>query len=217
MTHPSRLLLGLAAAAVAVPLLPWLVWGARLDHAVADWLDPPPSAPLLAVAEIGILAADILLPVPSSLVTTLGGAVLGVAAGTACGSLGMTLGSLAGWLLGRAFAHRGVAALDAEARAALESRERRFGPLAVVLTRPLPILAEAAALLAGATAMPLGSFLAASAAANLAIAFAWSLAGSLGREADSLQWVAVAALAAPALVAAAVALRRRVTGRIPAA
>lgn len=216
MPRTPRLLVVLAAAAIAVPLVPWLVWGGRLDHAVSDWLDPPPPAPLLAAAEVGILAADILLPVPSSLVTTLGGASLGVAAGTACGWLGMTLGSLAGWLIGRAVAPRGPAASDADARAALESRERRFGPLAIVLTRPLPILAEAAALMAGATGMPCRTFLAAAAAANLAIAFAWSLAGRLGRDADSLQWVAIAAVAVPAVVAASVAARRSSPERIAA-
>jgi membrane protein DedA with SNARE-associated domain len=112
---------------------------------------------------------------------------------------------------------RSLAGIDASARAALAARERRFGPLVVVLTRPLPILAEAAAILAGATGMPWRTFLAAAAPANLAIAFAWSLAGALGREADSLQWVAVAALAVPAAVAAVVAVRSRPSGRIPAA
>jgi uncharacterized membrane protein YdjX (TVP38/TMEM64 family) len=217
MPRTARLLASLTVAAVAVPLVPWLVWGTRLDHAVADWLDPPPPAAALAVAEIGVLAADILLPVPSSLVATLGGASLGVAAGTACAWLGMTLGSLAGWLLGRAAGIRGAAALDADARAAVEARERRYGPLVVVLTRPLPILAEAAALLAGAAGMPWQTFLTAAAPANLAIAFAWSLAGSLGKDADSLQWVAIAALAVPAAVAAMVAVRRQPTGGIPAA
>ena len=216
MPRTARLLLSLTAAAVAVPLVPWLLWGARLDHAVAEWLDPPPPAPVLAAAEIGVLAADILLPVPSSLVTTLGGASLGLAAGTACGWLGMTLGSLAGWLLGRIAGHRGLAAVDRSTREAIETRERRFGPLVVVLTRPLPILAEAAALLAGATGMPWSTFLAAAAPANLAIAFAWSLAGSLGRDADSFQWVAIAALAVPAAAAAVVAVRRRPRDGIPA-
>lgn len=216
MPRTARLLLSLTAAAVAVPLAPWLLWGARLDHAVAAWLDPPPSAPVLAAAEIGVLAADILLPVPSSLVATLGGASLGVASGTVCGWLGLTLGSLAGWLLGRLAGRRGLATVDRATRETIESRERRFGPLVVVLTRPLPILAEAAALLAGATGMPWPTFLAAAAPANLAIAFAWSLAGSLGRDADSFLWVAIAALAVPAAAAAVVAVRRRPAGGIPA-
>ena len=163
-----------------------------------------------------MLAAAILLPVPSSLVATLGGASLGLAAGTVCAWLGMTLGSLAGWLLGRMAGSR-AATFDSELHTAVRARQRRFGPLVVVLTRPLPILAEAAALMAGATGMPARTFLAAAAPANLAIAFAWSLAGALGRDADSLQWVAIAALAVPAAAAAVVAVRRQPSGGIPAA
>jgi len=184
---------------------------------VAAWLDPPPTAPVLAAAEIGVLAADILLPVPSSLVATLGGASLGVIAGTACAWLGMTLGSCAGWLLGRAAGIRGAVPVDAETRAFVEAKQCRYGPLVVVVTRPLPILAEAAALMAGSAGMPWRVFLAAAAPANLAMAFACSLAGSLGRDADSLQWVAVAALAVPAVVAAVVAVRRQRSDGIPAA
>lgn len=216
MNRTSRLLIVLTAAAVAVPVVPWLVWGARLDHAVADWLDPPPPPPLLAVAEVGILAADIVLPVPSSLVATLGGASLGVVAGTACAWMGMTVGALAGWLLGRAGGGRAAAALGGAPGTTGENRKHRFGPLVVVITRPLPILAEATALLAGATGMTCRAFLAAAAPANLAIAFAWSLAGSMGRDADSLQWVAVAAVAVPAVVAAIVAVRRGTPARISA-
>ena len=86
----------------------------------------------------------------------------------------------------------------------------------MVVSRPLPILAEAVALMAGATGMPWRTFLAAAAPANLAIAFAWSLAGTLGQAADSLQWVALAAVAVPAAVAAVVAVRRHDVGEIPA-
>jgi membrane protein DedA with SNARE-associated domain len=67
----------------------------------------------------------------------------------------------------------------------------------VVLTRPLPLVAEAVALFAGAAGMPLRSFFPAAAGGNLAIAFAWTLAGALGRDADALQWVLVASLAVP--------------------
>ena len=235
MSRALRLLLLLALAAVAVPLVPFLVCGARLDHAVARWLDPPPAPPdqaargagqaraprrgrarwldpppappVLAALEVGVLAADLLLPVPSSLVATLGGASLGVVAGTACAWVGMTAGALAGWWLGRRTAGRAWARIDAADRAALERQERRLGPLLVVLTRPLPLVAEATALFAGAAGMPLRSFLAAAAGGNLAIAFAWSLAGAWGRRADAVPWMLAASLAVPA-AAALVALRR---------
>ncbi|MFM8735640.1 MAG: VTT domain-containing protein [Pirellulales bacterium] len=216
MSPTVRLLVMLIALAVAVPVVPWLLVGTRLDHAVAAWLDPPPPPAILAAAEVGVLAADILLPVPSSLVTTLGGASLGIAMGTLCGWLGMTAGSFAGWSLGRITGGRALARLDGQDRVALAARQRRYGPLLVVATRPLPILAEAAALVAGATGMPARVFLAAAAASNLAIAFAWSLAGALGRDADSLQWVVVGSLAVPALVAAVIAARRPRDGGLAA-
>lgn len=211
-----RLLLALAAGAIAVPVIPWMLWGARLDHAVADWLDPLPPPAVLAAAEIGVLAADIILPVPSSLVATLGGASLGVAVGTLCGSVGLTIGSLAGWLLGRIAGRRSFEALDARERAAVAARRRTLGSLLVVVSRPLPILAEAVALMAGAAGMTWPTFLAAAAPANCVIALAWSLAGACGRNADSLQWVALAAVAVPAVIAAAVAAFRGDRG-IPAA
>ena len=92
MHRPLRLFLMLALLAVAVPLVPFLLFGTRLDHAVAGWLDPPPAPQVLAAIEVGVLAADLLLPVPSSMVATLGGAHLGVVIGTGCAWLGMTAG-----------------------------------------------------------------------------------------------------------------------------
>ncbi len=209
MQKTLRLLLLLAIAAVAVPLVPFLLVGARLDHAVATWLDPPPPPATLAALEVGVLAADILLPVPSSVVATLGGSVLGVAAGTACAWLGMTLGAAAGWAVGRLAGGRALAGIAAADRAALDRQERRLGPTFIVLTRPLPLVAEAAAILCGAAGVPGRNFLAWAAAGNLAVAFAWSLAGSLGTRADAVQWVLAGALVLP-LALALLAARRGV-------
>lgn len=200
MNRPLSILLGLTILAVAVPLVPFLAFGARLDHAIAAWLDPPPPPAVLAAAEVAILAVDILLPVPSSLVATLGGAQLGIVAGTLCGWVGMTLGAIAGWGLGRLVGRRALARLDDEARASLAARERQLGPLLVVVTRPLPLIAEAAAIMAGAAAMPFRTFLAAAASGNLAIACAWSVAGAVGRAGDSLQWMLVWSLIVPVML-----------------
>jgi membrane protein DedA with SNARE-associated domain len=43
-------------------------------------------------------------------------------------------------------------------------------------------------------------FLIAAGSGNLAIALVWSLAGALGRQADSLQWVLVGSLAVPVAI-----------------
>jgi membrane protein DedA with SNARE-associated domain len=67
----------------------------------------------------------------------------------------------------------------------------------VVLTRPVPLVAEATAIMAGGAGMDWRTFLVAAGSGNLAIALVWTLAGSLGRQADSLQWAVVAALVVP--------------------
>ena len=186
MRRATRLLLVLVLVAVLVPLVPFLLFGTRLDRVVAGWLDPPPSPAMVALVEIAVLACDLLLPVPSSVVATYGGARLGVVPGTLCAWLGMTIGALVGWWLGRKLGGGALEQLDAEDRKAIARGHEHLGPLLVVLTRPLPLLAEASALAAGGTGMPLSTFLPAAAIGNAVIAAAWSALGALGREELSL-------------------------------
>ena len=141
---------------------------------------------MVALVEIAVLAGDFLLPVPSSVVATYGGARLGVVPGTLCAWLGMTIGALVGWWLGRKLGGGALEQLDAEDRKAIARGHEHLGPLLVVLTRPLPLLAEASALAAGGTGMPLSTFLPAAAIGNAVIAAAWSALGALGREELSL-------------------------------
>jgi 3-dehydroquinate synthase len=211
MHRTLRFLLILAAMAVAVPLIPFLAFGARLDHAVARWLDPLPTPPVLAAIEVGVLAADLLLPVPSSLVATLGGSHLGIVIGTACAWVGMTAGAMVGWWLGHTAAAASLSSLTAEEQERLAGQQRCYGPLAVVLTRPLPLVAEAAAIMAGAAGMGWRAFLLAAGSGNLAIAVVWSVAGALGRQADSLQWVLVGSLTIPVAITWLVLRRIRQT------
>jgi len=200
-------------AAVAIPLVPLLVFGEQLDVAVARFLDPPPAAAVVAAVEVGVLTADILLPVPSSLVTTLGGAILGVPLGTLCGWLGMTLAALVGWGLGRLLGGRAASRLPSEERRFVEQFRHKAAGLLVILSRPIPLLAETAAILVGGSGMPLMRFLPAVAAGNLAVALAWSLAGSLGRQHEQLQSILVLSLLVP--VAGAAAMMRRFTQEAP--
>lgn len=195
MRRITTLLLGLVVAAVLVPLVPFLLFGTRLDRLVAGWLDPPPSRPLLALLEVAVLACDLLLPVPSSVVATFCGARLGIPIGTCCAWIGMTIGAVAGWWLGRRAGRRALDGLAEEDRTAIARGHDRLGPLLVMLTRPLPLLAEAAALAAGGTGMPLKTFFPAVAVGNAVIAIAWSTLGAFGR--DDLPVVLLVALVAP--------------------
>lgn len=208
MRRATRLLLLLALAAVAVPAVPFLLFGTRLDRIVAGWLDPPPSAPVTAALVTGVLAADLLLPVPSSVVTTFAGARLGVPLGASVAWIGMMAGALAGWWLGRRAGGRALESLAEEDRATIRRGGDRLGPFLVLLTRPLPLVAEAAALAAGGAGMALGTFAAAAAAGNAVMALAWAWLGALGRDGDALNVALLVALLLPvALVWGVVRLR----------
>ncbi len=201
MRRTARLLALLTLAAVAVPLVPFLAFGARLDQMVARAIDPHPTPAVIAAMEVAVLAVDLLLPVPSSMVATLGGAELGVVTGTACAWLGLTIGAVAGWWLGRRAAGRALERLDPAERAALQRHEQRIGPLLIVLTRPLPLLAEAASLFAGGAGMRLREFFPAAAAGNFAIALAWSFVGATGQSSEWLPLALAASLVIPVVLA----------------
>jgi len=199
--------LAVVCLALLVPVLPFLSFGNWLEARVDDWLDPPPSPGVVALLSVAVLASDILLPVPSSFVSTFAGAQLGIAAATAVTWLGMTLGAVLGFLIaktwGRAIAER-LSSLDDLDR--MDGLARRHGPWLVVLTRALPVLAEAAVLLVGMTQLSWRSFLPAATLSNLGIAVVYSVLGHLARSQGQLALALAGSIAVP-LVAATIARR----------
>ncbi|WP_219418646.1 VTT domain-containing protein [Pseudonocardia nigra] len=104
-----------------------------------------------AVVGVGLLVTDVVLPVPSSVVMVAHGALFGAVAGTLLSLAGSVGAGLTGFALGR----RGGPLLDrlvpASERRRADALLGRWGALAVVVTRPVPVLAETTAILAGAT------------------------------------------------------------------
>lgn len=134
---------------------------------------------LAAVVGAGLLVADVLLPVPSSLVMTLHGALFGVLPGAALS----VAGGLGAALLGFAIGRRGGALLarvaSPEAQARADALLARYGPFAIVLSRPIPIVAETVAVMAGASRALSWPVVALSAAAGLApIALVYAMTGA---------------------------------------
>jgi uncharacterized membrane protein YdjX (TVP38/TMEM64 family) len=138
----------------------------------------------------GVLAADLLLPVPSSMVSTLAGSELGVVGGTSASWVGMSAGAVVGFGLarryGRPLAER-LAAADDLAR--LDRLAARAGPALVVLTRAVPVLAEASVLLLGVNRLAWRRFLPALLASNLGIALAYA---AFGEAAGEQEWLPIA-------------------------
>lgn len=169
----------IVAAALLVPVLPFLLAGGWIEPSLAQLLSQLRTTPtLLAAAVVAVLATDVFLPVPSSLVAALAGQTLGPITAVVCVWLGMTLSAIVGYALARLcgppLAQRWIAA---DRLRHIEAAHRRYGARLLAVTRPLPILAEAYVLLAGAHRFPLLAFVTVVALSNLVIAGVFVLLG----------------------------------------
>jgi membrane protein DedA with SNARE-associated domain len=190
----------LIAFVLAVPIIPFVLWGERLERWVTDWLTPPPAGHTVFWLTTLALSTDVFLPVPSSLISTLAGSMLNIPLATLASWSGMTAGAILGFGLARAFGRPLAVRLASEAELdRLDRLSERFGPRALVLVRALPVLAEASVLLFGATRLSWRRFLPPVALANLGIAAAYSVLGYYGRTQNMLPYVLAASIALPLL------------------
>jgi uncharacterized membrane protein YdjX (TVP38/TMEM64 family) len=139
--------------ALLMPIIPFVLLGELPGE---RWLSAADDHALpFALTGAGLLAADAVLPVPSSIMGTLLGARLGFWAGGFWAWAGMLAGNILGyaggyWLLGR-----------------LRTPLPETPTLMVVfLSRPVPVLAEAVAIAAGAERVAFWPFVGACAAGD---------------------------------------------------
>ena len=112
-----------------------------------------------ALLGMGLLIADVVLPVPSSIVMVANGTMFGLLGGALLSLAGRAGAFLFGYYLGaksQGFARRHIPESQMNAAHALiETR----GALAIILTRPVPILSETMSIVAGLASLPLGKSL----------------------------------------------------------
>jgi uncharacterized membrane protein YdjX (TVP38/TMEM64 family) len=191
--------LPLMCVVLLVPVLPFLFFGGQLERMLQGFVDDPPSVPLTMVVVVGVLATDILLPVPSSVISTLSG----WQRGTCATWIGMNLGAVLGFALARRWGQPFALWFSSgDDLARMKTISDRFGPLVLVLTRAMPVFAEASVLIAGIHRLSWRRFLPAVVLSNLGIAVAYA---AFGDYAEQHKWLPLAlgvAVAVPVLVAA---------------
>lgn len=153
--------------------------------------DPRPvldHAGQAGAAAIGasLLVADVLLPVPSSLVMIAHGALFGLVPGALVSLIGALGAAAFGFALGRGAGGRLERWLSPEERSRADRLLRRWGLLAVVVTRPVPILAESVAIFAGASPLRWPSFLLAALLGNLPSCLLYAATGATARRLDDV-------------------------------
>jgi len=162
-----------------VPIVPFLVLGEVFEASQLQWLKDSVTPARTANLLLLLLAVDIFLPVPSSGVITYGGSQLGFLSATIFATAGLTIGAAIGYELARAI---GQPALRRWAKREDEQILQKFvaswGLITLVISRPLPILGEAAVLMLGAGKLRRVLFYPILALTNLAIAATYAALGN---------------------------------------
>jgi len=143
----------LVAIVLLIPIVPFIVIGELPGE---RWLSAKDgSALVFALTGSGLLTLDVVLPIPSSIVIALMGGRLGFYAGWFSAWLGLTAGTLVGYGIGRLWPRKWAPEFPESPTLVL-----------LILSRPVPVLAEAMTIAAGATRTPVTHMLTACAAGN---------------------------------------------------
>ena len=164
------LLLFIGAVAVAL-LVPFLIAGSAVDRWFAEFEARDVAGGLTALVVIALLTVDVIAPIPSSLVAALAGVTLGPVVGSLVVFIGLGLGCIFGYWVGCASTAR-IRAVRPTGRAvaAAAAIRSRDAAIAVVVARPIPLLAEATVVVAGMSSMRRRRFAAACVLGNAIVA-----------------------------------------------
>jgi uncharacterized membrane protein YdjX (TVP38/TMEM64 family) len=178
-------------------LVPFFLFETEFNAFAARMTRGDTAVWLSASAIFGLLAFDVVLPVPSSIVSTAAGVLLGFWRGAAVVWLGMMVACLLGYAIGTrasAWARRFVG------EAGLERADRlvrRYGDWTILICRPVPVLAEASVIFAGLVAAPFARFFTLTALSNLGIALGYAAFGAFSMRMDSFLLAFLGALVIP--------------------
>jgi uncharacterized membrane protein YdjX (TVP38/TMEM64 family) len=134
---------------------------------------------------VGLLVGDVVLPVPSSIVMMANGALFGVVVGTMVSLVGSLGAAAFGFVIGRRNARLLERLVTPAEKAQADALLARWGAAALVVTRPIPLLAETVAILAGASPLGWGSLLGATTAGALPACLLYALTGASGQSVGS--------------------------------
>jgi uncharacterized membrane protein YdjX (TVP38/TMEM64 family) len=193
MKKPSLGISLLIVVVLLVPILPWIVWGPRLEVWATGLVSGEGASTasrfVVGIVGVGLLASDSFLPVPSTVVMSALGLALGTIAGGVAASFGVFCSGAIAYLVCRRWGV-GIARRIAGEKGLVrvEAAMRNQGALVIALTRSMPVVQEATACLAGVTQMPAKLFFSALTAGCVPTGFAYA---AIGASALRNQWWAI--------------------------
>ncbi|MCL1126896.1 3-dehydroquinate synthase [Shewanella surugensis] len=199
-----RPILGIMLLIMVFVIISFFSFEQMITNVIKDSIELFSDAELKAVwiafLVIGLLMLDIILPIPSSLVAVYVGTVFGVFSGTVIIWIGLTLGAILGYGLGRGFytlfpdywgikGHLNKASILSET----------LDDAALVLMRGIPVMAETSVIAAGIIQLSFVRFIMLISLANAGVALVYAYVGSLIIESYSLLMILVASIILPSL------------------
>jgi uncharacterized membrane protein YdjX (TVP38/TMEM64 family) len=174
---------GFAAQLVVVALVLIAIYALGTAFGLEEFLNPfswgQTGTPEAAIVMFILLVADVVLPVPSSIIMTANGHLFGIYIGSLLSFFGVLSSSLLGYWIGQMGLSEKVSS-DHNSKQ-LESLVETWGIIAVILTRPLPLLSEMIAIVAGAQKLSFRSFLIGSMLGAAPIAILYARIGQLSQ------------------------------------
>ena len=184
---------------IGIVLVPFFLFEDHFNALAARVTGGGVSRTLAASAIFTLLALDVFLPIPSSLVATAAGVLLGFAVGATVVWSGMMAGCLLGYLLGQRASAAAGWIVGPEGLAQADDLVRRYGDMTLVICRPVPVLAEASVVFAGMVRAPMPRVLGLTALSNLGIALGYAAFGAFSMRIESYVVAFIGALALPGL------------------
>ncbi len=187
MTEARRALLRPLLIFVTLALalgVPFLIWGDTLDASLTEegasaWLEA--YGPYAWAGGIGLLIADLALPIPTTAVMAALGILYGPLLGGVIAAAGSVASGLIGYGLGRQFGRPLVLRLlGAQSLSEGEQLFAKLGGWMVALSRWLPVVSEVVACMAGLSRMGFPVFLTALVCGSVPLGFVFAAIGQAG-------------------------------------
>jgi uncharacterized membrane protein YdjX (TVP38/TMEM64 family) len=154
-----------------------------------------------SIVVVTALTADVFLPVPNGLTNTLAGASLGWALASFIVWIGLNLGAVFGYLVGR-YAARPLAEkiVGRDDLKKAEDSAKDIDVMGLILARPVPAFAELSTIAAGITKMPFKKFTYVMILSNIGVAVIFSGLGAAALSSSSSTLAFFGAALFPALL-----------------
>lgn len=140
----------------------------------------------------GLLLADVFIPIPSSVIMITHGAAFGVLGGFLLSLVASVGGAMIGWWVGRAGSGWMDRIVSTDEKRQANAFITRYGLMAIIISRLLPIVAETVAVMSGTTDLGWRRVLVATTIGSIPPALIYAIAGSVATDFASGALVAAA-------------------------